>query len=51
MTMSPSLSLLGYASGIAANDPGCAEGPIQLQDHVLEIQLSKHGLQAIGNPC
>lgn len=42
--MSKSLSLLGYASGIAANDPGCAEGPIQLRQQALETQLSEQGL-------
>lgn len=39
--MTTSLSLIGYASGIAANDPGCAEGPLQLQNHALEQQLSE----------
>lgn len=39
--MTTSLSLIGYASHIAANDPGCAEGPVQLQNHALEQQLSE----------
>lgn len=39
--MTSSLSLIGYASGIAANDPGCAEGPLQLQNHALAQQLSE----------
>lgn len=42
--MTTSLSLIGYASGIAANDPGCAQGPLQLRDHVLEQQLSEQHL-------
>lgn len=42
--MTTSLALIGYASGIAANDPGCAEGPLQLQNHALEQQLSKQHL-------
>lgn len=29
------LSLIGYASGIAANDLGCADGPLQLQRGIL----------------
>lgn len=39
--MTTSLSLIGYASGIAANDAGCAEGPVQLKNHALEQQLSE----------
>ncbi|MGC1854751.1 MAG: arginase [Candidatus Aquirickettsiella sp.] len=42
--MITSLSLIGYASGIAANDVGCAEGPLQLQNHALEQQLSQQHL-------
>lgn len=42
--MTTSLSLIGYASGIAANDVGCAEGPLQLQNHCLEQQLSEQHL-------
>lgn len=34
--MSKSLVLVGYASGIAANNPGCAEGPRQLKDRAFE---------------
>jgi arginase len=37
--MITSLPLIGYASGIAANDPGCAQGPLQLQHHLLEKRL------------
>ena len=44
--MTTSLSLVGYASGIAANEAGCAEGPLQLQKHVLEQQLSEQHLRA-----
>ncbi len=44
--MTTLLSLLGYASGIGANDPGCAEGPIQLRNNSLEIQLSDHGVMS-----
>lgn len=44
--MTTSLPLIGYASGIAANDPGCAEGPLQLQSHALEQQLSEQNI-----PC
>lgn len=42
--MTTSLSLIGYASGVAANDPGCAEGPLQLQNHALEQQLTEQHL-------
>lgn len=42
--MKTSLSLIGYASGIAANDIGCGEGPLQLQNHALEQQLSEQQL-------
>lgn len=42
--MTTSLSLIGYASGMAANDVGCAEGPLQLQNHALEQQLSEQHL-------
>ena len=38
--MTLSLSLIGYASGIAANDEGCGEGPLLLQKDGLEKQLS-----------
>lgn len=44
--MTTSLSLIGYASGIAANDVGCAQGPLQLQHHALEQQLSEQHLLA-----
>ncbi len=44
--MTTSLSLIGYASGIAANDPGCAEGPLQLQNHALEQQLTEQQLSS-----
>lgn len=43
--MTTLLSLIGYASGIAANDAGCAEGPLQLCEHALEHQLSEHQLR------
>ncbi len=39
--LSTLLSLIGYASGVAANDEGCAEGPIQLKNHGLAQQLSE----------
>lgn len=42
--MTTSFSLIGYASGIAANNPGCAEGPLQLQKHLLDQQLSEQHL-------
>lgn len=42
--MTTSLSLIGYASGIAANDVGCADGPLQLQNHDLEKHLSEQHL-------
>lgn len=52
--MTTSLSLIAYASGIAANDVGCAEGPLQLQNNRLEQKLSEHHLpnhwQAILKP-
>ena len=52
--MKTSLSLIAYASGIAANDVGCAEGPLQLKNNSLEQKLSKHHLpnhwQAILEP-
>lgn len=44
--MTTSLSLIAYASGIAANDTGCAEGPLQLQQHALEQQLSEQHLHS-----
>ena len=37
--MTTSLSLIAYASGIAANNPGCAEGPLQLQQHALRATI------------
>ncbi|MEN9916502.1 MAG: arginase [Pseudomonadota bacterium] len=40
------LSLIGYASGIAANDKGCGEGPLLLQRDGLEKQLSIQHLAA-----
>jgi hypothetical protein len=42
--MTTSLSLIAYASGIAANDMGCAQGPLQLQNNRLEQQLSARHL-------
>jgi len=44
--LTTSLSLVGYASGIAANDAGCGQGPPQLQNHALEQQLSEQQI-----PC
>jgi arginase len=44
--MTTRLSLIGYASGIGANDPGCAEGPIRLRNNSLEIQLSRQGVMS-----
>lgn len=42
--MTASLSLIAYASGIAANNVGCGEGPLQLQNNGLEQKLSEHNL-------
>lgn len=39
--LSTLLSLIGYASGVAANDERCAEGPIQLKNHGLAQQLAE----------
>ncbi|MFZ0218730.1 MAG: arginase [Candidatus Aquirickettsiella sp.] len=44
--MTTSLSLIAYASGIAANNVACAEGPLQLQHHALEQQLSEQHLRS-----
>lgn len=41
--MSKSLALIGYASGLAANNPGCAKGPLQLKAHTIENQLGRKG--------
>lgn len=35
--MMKAFSLLGYASGIAANNPGCGSGPLQLQQALLAL--------------
>lgn len=43
--ISKSLILLGYASGIAANNPGCADGPLRLKASTLEKQWSDKGLK------
>jgi len=42
--LSGSLSLIGYASGVAANDEGCANGPIQLKKQGLAQQLSEQNI-------
>ncbi|MES2998754.1 MAG: arginase [Pseudomonadota bacterium] len=44
--MSTSLVLLGYASGLAANNSGCAEGPRKLKEHHIENKLSSQGLNS-----
>lgn len=44
--ISKALVLLGYASGIAANNPGCADGPLQLKESAFEKQWSDKGLKA-----
>ncbi|MES2141542.1 MAG: arginase [Pseudomonadota bacterium] len=42
--MSKPLTFIGYASGLAANNQGCAKGPLQLKAHAIENQLSEKGL-------
>lgn len=39
-----SLSLIGYASGIAAGDPGCADGPLVLERFGLMDELVHAGI-------
>lgn len=41
------LALIGYASGIAANNPGCGIGPLQLKERDLAGTLTKQGLSSI----
>lgn len=43
---SPTLPLIGYASGIAGNDPGCGDGPGFLQNHQFIEALAAGGLNA-----
>jgi len=42
--MSKSIALIGYASGIAAGDPGCGDGPMVLQHSNLAVELGYEGL-------
>jgi len=44
--VSQSLALIGYASGLAANNSGCGEGPLKLQALHFERQLSRKGLES-----
>lgn len=44
--MKKSLSLIGYASGVASNDDGCQDGPVVLQQSDILQQLSRYSLQA-----
>ncbi len=46
MQATQSIEFLGYASGIAAGDPGCGDGPVVLQKSNLVADLEKQGLQA-----
>jgi arginase len=41
------LALIGYASGIAANNPGCGAGPLQLKERDFARHLSKQGIESI----
>lgn len=40
------LTFIGYASGLAAGDPGCGDGPLVLQKSNLINELQKHGIRA-----
>lgn len=40
------LALIGYASGIAANNPGCGAGPLQLKERNFARALSDQGLES-----
>ncbi len=44
--MKNELKLIGYASGIAANDTGCGDGPLALQQSDLLLQLASHAIHA-----
>ncbi|MDQ8040115.1 MAG: arginase [Rickettsiella sp.] len=44
--MSRSYALIGYASGLAANNPGCANGPLQLKAHTFENVLLTKGIKS-----
>lgn len=43
--MEKDIYLIGYASGIAANDDGCGDGPLTLQQSDLLQQLAKHSIK------
>lgn len=40
------LALIGYASGLGARDPGCADGPARLRAAGLDVYLRKLGVEA-----
>jgi arginase len=44
--MSKSLALIGYASGLGANNAGCGDGPIQLKAQAIESFLARKGIQS-----
>lgn len=44
--MQNSISFIGYASGIAAGDPGCGDGPVVLKDSDLLTDLAKANIKA-----
>lgn len=46
MHNSKTISLVGYASGVAAGDKGCCDGPTVLQQSNLIPELAKQGLNA-----
>lgn len=41
-----SLALIGYASGLGARDPGCADGPVRLRAAGIERGLALQGVSA-----
>lgn len=47
MQNSKSISFIGYASGIAAGDPGCGDGPIVLKNSDLLEHLAKVNIHAV----
>lgn len=42
--LTSSIALIGYASGVAAGDPGCGDGPLVLQEADFSRKLSQKGI-------
>lgn len=45
-TANAKLALIGYASGLGARDPGCADGPGRLKATGFEMRLRERGINA-----